>query len=125
MFPVEVTSENNSEGNLSPITEDVYYGRVARHRTWSTRRHMGGTRSPHGMCLQSGFYYHSMATKCHQQMANRSYGHLQVPVSLSEIIILIIMLTVEQHDCTALNGRPTGKQFLGSRMNVSTVADDK
>ncbi|XP_029940215.1 RIMS-binding protein 2 isoform X2 [Salarias fasciatus] len=44
---IEVTSENNSEGNLSPITEDVYYGRVARHRTWSSRRHMGGTRSPH------------------------------------------------------------------------------
>eukprot|EP00064_Thunnus_orientalis_P014202 superscaffoldBa00002438_g14243 len=41
---IEVTSENNSEGNLSPITEDVYYGRVARHRTWSSRRH---TRSPH------------------------------------------------------------------------------
>ncbi|XP_056259260.1 RIMS-binding protein 2-like isoform X5 [Seriola aureovittata] len=44
---IEVTSENNSEGNLSPITEDVYYGRVARHRTRSSRRHMGGTRSPH------------------------------------------------------------------------------
>ncbi|XP_051794940.1 RIMS-binding protein 2 isoform X2 [Acanthochromis polyacanthus] len=44
---IEVTSENNSEGNLSPITEDVYYGRVARHRTWSSRRHMGGNRSPH------------------------------------------------------------------------------
>ncbi|XP_030291383.1 RIMS-binding protein 2 isoform X2 [Sparus aurata] len=44
---IEVTSENNNEGNLSPITEDVYYGRVARHRTWPSRRHMGGTRSPH------------------------------------------------------------------------------
>ncbi|XP_040915059.1 RIMS-binding protein 2 [Toxotes jaculatrix] len=44
---IEVTSENNSEGNLSPITEDVYYGRVARHRTRSSRRHMGGSRSPH------------------------------------------------------------------------------
>ncbi|XP_068608916.1 RIMS-binding protein 2 [Brachionichthys hirsutus] len=44
---IEVTSENNSEGNLPPITEDVYYGRVARHGTWSSRRHMGGTRSPH------------------------------------------------------------------------------
>ncbi|XP_068191693.1 RIMS-binding protein 2 [Antennarius striatus] len=44
---IEVTSENNSEGNLSPINEDVYYGRVDRHRTWSSRRHMGGTRSPH------------------------------------------------------------------------------
>ncbi|XP_051268651.1 RIMS-binding protein 2 isoform X3 [Dicentrarchus labrax] len=44
---IEVTSENNSEGNLSPITEDVYYGRVARHRTRPSRRHMGGTRSPH------------------------------------------------------------------------------
>ncbi|TKS84638.1 RIMS-binding protein 2 [Collichthys lucidus] len=44
---IEVTSENNSEGNLSPITEDVYYGRVARHRTRPSRRQMGGTRSPH------------------------------------------------------------------------------
>ncbi|XP_067340627.1 RIMS-binding protein 2 isoform X3 [Channa argus] len=44
---IEVTSENNSEGNLSPTTEDVNYGRVARHRMWSSRRHMGGTRSPH------------------------------------------------------------------------------
>ncbi|XP_078017959.1 RIMS-binding protein 2 isoform X5 [Epinephelus lanceolatus] len=42
---IEVTSENNSEGN--PVTEDVYYGRVARHKTWPSRRHMGGTRSPH------------------------------------------------------------------------------
>ncbi|XP_068430060.1 RIMS-binding protein 2 isoform X3 [Clinocottus analis] len=42
---IEVTFENSSEAN--PITEDVYYGRVARHRTWSSRRHMGGTRSPH------------------------------------------------------------------------------
>ncbi|XP_031133732.1 RIMS-binding protein 2 isoform X2 [Sander lucioperca] len=42
---IEVTSENNGEGN--PITEDVYYGKVARHRKWSSRRHMGGTRSPH------------------------------------------------------------------------------
>ncbi|XP_060918088.1 RIMS-binding protein 2 isoform X1 [Labrus mixtus] len=44
---IEVTSENNSEGNPSPITEDGNYGRVARHRTWPSRRHMGGTRSPH------------------------------------------------------------------------------
>ncbi|KAM8829172.1 RIMS-binding protein 2-like isoform 4-T4 [Spinachia spinachia] len=42
---IEVTFENSSEAN--PTTEDVYYGRVARHRTWSSRRHMGGTRSPH------------------------------------------------------------------------------
>nr|XP_040053806.1 RIMS-binding protein 2 isoform X1 [Gasterosteus aculeatus aculeatus]XP_040053807.1 RIMS-binding protein 2 isoform X1 [Gasterosteus aculeatus aculeatus]XP_040053808.1 RIMS-binding protein 2 isoform X1 [Gasterosteus aculeatus aculeatus]XP_040053809.1 RIMS-binding protein 2 isoform X1 [Gasterosteus aculeatus aculeatus] len=42
---IEVTFENSSEAN--PVTEDVYYGRVARHRTWSSRRHMGGTRSPH------------------------------------------------------------------------------
>ncbi|XP_049459738.1 RIMS-binding protein 2 isoform X1 [Epinephelus fuscoguttatus] len=42
---IEVTSENNCEGN--PVTEDVYYGRVARHKTWPSRRHMGGTRSPH------------------------------------------------------------------------------
>ncbi|KAM3873838.1 RIMS-binding protein 2 [Diretmus argenteus] len=40
---IEITTESNSEGNLSPITEDVYYGRVARHRTWSSRRHTGGT----------------------------------------------------------------------------------
>ncbi|KAM8872586.1 RIMS-binding protein 2 isoform 3-T4 [Synchiropus picturatus] len=44
---IEVTSENNNEGNLSPITEDGNYGRVARHRTRSSRRHSGGTRSPH------------------------------------------------------------------------------
>lgn len=52
MFPVEVTSENNSDENPFPIAEDVYCDRVARHRTWSSRRHMGGTRSPHGMSLQ-------------------------------------------------------------------------
>ncbi|XP_028318502.1 RIMS-binding protein 2 isoform X3 [Gouania willdenowi] len=40
---IEVTSENNSEAN----TEDVYCGRIARHRKWSSRRHMGGSRSPH------------------------------------------------------------------------------
>ncbi|XP_026153513.1 RIMS-binding protein 2 [Mastacembelus armatus] len=44
---IEVTSENNSEGNLSPITEDVYYGKVSRHRMWSSRRDMVGTRFPH------------------------------------------------------------------------------
>nr|XP_054600203.1 RIMS-binding protein 2 isoform X3 [Nothobranchius furzeri] len=44
---IEVTSENNSEENLSSITEEVNNARVARHRTWSSRRHMGGTRSPH------------------------------------------------------------------------------
>ncbi|XP_037121607.1 RIMS-binding protein 2 isoform X1 [Syngnathus acus] len=38
---IEVTFENNSEGN---ITEN--YGRVARFRTGSSRRHGGGTRSP-------------------------------------------------------------------------------
>ncbi|KAK1884395.1 RIMS-binding protein 2 [Dissostichus eleginoides] len=40
---IEVTSENNSEGN--PVTEDVY-GRVARHKTRSSRRQTGGARSP-------------------------------------------------------------------------------
>ncbi|KAL0965412.1 hypothetical protein UPYG_G00280950 [Umbra pygmaea] len=35
---IEITTERNSEGNLSPIKEDVYYGSVARHRTWSSRR---------------------------------------------------------------------------------------
>ncbi|XP_037547686.1 RIMS-binding protein 2 [Nematolebias whitei] len=44
---IEVTSENNSEGNLSSVTEEVNYGRVARHRKWSSCRHIGGTRSPH------------------------------------------------------------------------------
>ncbi|XP_056146931.1 RIMS-binding protein 2 [Lampris incognitus] len=39
---IEITTESNSEGNLSPITEDVYYGRVARHRT-SACRHTGST----------------------------------------------------------------------------------
>ncbi|XP_041915553.1 RIMS-binding protein 2 isoform X3 [Alosa sapidissima] len=39
---IEITTESNSEGNLSPVMEDVYYGRVARHRTWSSRR--GGPR---------------------------------------------------------------------------------
>ncbi|XP_057674543.1 RIMS-binding protein 2 isoform X4 [Corythoichthys intestinalis] len=44
---IEVTSENNSEGNMSPFTEENNYGRVARVRTRSSRRHGGGTRSPH------------------------------------------------------------------------------
>ncbi|XP_077353429.1 RIMS-binding protein 2-like isoform X4 [Festucalex cinctus] len=44
---IEVTSENNSEGNMSPIIEENNYGRVARFRTRSSRRHGGGTRSPH------------------------------------------------------------------------------
>ncbi|XP_034048924.1 RIMS-binding protein 2 isoform X2 [Thalassophryne amazonica] len=44
---IEVTTENNIEGNLSPIHEDVYYARVAQHRTQSSRRHVGRTRSPH------------------------------------------------------------------------------
>ncbi|KAL6469777.1 hypothetical protein MHYP_G00208960 [Metynnis hypsauchen] len=38
---IEITTESNSEGNLSPVMEDVYYGSVARHRTWSSRRHRG------------------------------------------------------------------------------------
>ncbi|XP_016336779.1 RIMS-binding protein 2-like [Sinocyclocheilus anshuiensis] len=44
--PSEITTESNSEGNLSPVKEDVYYGSVARHRTWSSRRH-GGHRPPY------------------------------------------------------------------------------
>ncbi|XP_032425529.1 RIMS-binding protein 2-like isoform X3 [Xiphophorus hellerii] len=44
---IEVTSENNNEGNPSPINEDVNYGRVARHKAWSSRRHTGGIRCPH------------------------------------------------------------------------------
>ncbi|XP_047229519.1 RIMS-binding protein 2 isoform X8 [Girardinichthys multiradiatus] len=44
---IEVTSENNNEGNPSPINEDVNFGRVARHKAWSSRRHTGSTRSPH------------------------------------------------------------------------------
>ncbi|XP_021324730.2 RIMS-binding protein 2 isoform X8 [Danio rerio] len=43
---IEITTESNSEGNLSPVKEDVYYGSVARHRTWSSRRH-GGRRPPY------------------------------------------------------------------------------
>ncbi|RXN26937.1 RIMS-binding 2-like isoform X2 [Labeo rohita] len=42
----KITTESNSEGNLSPVKEDVYYGSVARHRTWSSRRH-GGRRPPY------------------------------------------------------------------------------
>ncbi|PWA26820.1 hypothetical protein CCH79_00000766, partial [Gambusia affinis] len=44
---IEVTSENNNEGNPSSINEDVNYGRVARHKAWSSRRHTGGIRCPH------------------------------------------------------------------------------
>ncbi|XP_067278988.1 RIMS-binding protein 2 isoform X9 [Pseudorasbora parva] len=43
---IEITTESNSEGNLSPVKEDVYYGSVARHRTCSSRRH-GGRRPPY------------------------------------------------------------------------------
>ncbi|TRY60454.1 hypothetical protein DNTS_028898 [Danionella cerebrum] len=43
---IEITTESNSEGNLSPVKEDVYCGSVARHRTWSSRRH-GGRRPPY------------------------------------------------------------------------------
>ncbi|XP_029625091.1 RIMS-binding protein 2 isoform X8 [Salmo trutta] len=41
---IEITTESNSDGNLSSITEDVYYGSVARHRTWSSRRHPTGAK---------------------------------------------------------------------------------
>lgn len=50
VFSVEVTSENNSEGNMPSNTEKNNYGRVARVRTSTSRRHGGGTRSPHGTC---------------------------------------------------------------------------
>lgn len=51
MFPVEITTESNSDGNLSPVTEDVYYGSVARHRTWSSSRHPTGAKpSYNGTC---------------------------------------------------------------------------
>ncbi|XP_057216228.1 RIMS-binding protein 2 isoform X3 [Triplophysa rosa] len=43
---IEITTENNSEGNFSPVKEDVYYGNVARHKTWSSRRN-GGRRPPY------------------------------------------------------------------------------
>ncbi|XP_028981129.1 RIMS-binding protein 2 isoform X3 [Esox lucius] len=43
---IEITTESNSEGNLSPVKEDVYYGSVARHRTWWSRRRPTGTK-PH------------------------------------------------------------------------------
>ncbi|XP_072311382.1 LOW QUALITY PROTEIN: RIMS-binding protein 2-like [Eucyclogobius newberryi] len=42
---IEVTSEN-SEGTLTPITDDVYYGK-GRNRTNSSRRHKGSARSSH------------------------------------------------------------------------------
>ncbi|XP_055009163.1 RIMS-binding protein 2 [Boleophthalmus pectinirostris] len=42
---IEVTSEN-SEGTLTPVTDDVYYGK-GRHRTRSSRRHKGSARSSH------------------------------------------------------------------------------
>ncbi|XP_052377248.1 RIMS-binding protein 2-like isoform X3 [Oncorhynchus keta] len=41
---IEITTESNSDGNLSSVTEDVYYGSVARHRTWSSRRHPTGSK---------------------------------------------------------------------------------
>ncbi|XP_067377587.1 RIMS-binding protein 2 isoform X7 [Channa argus] len=58
---IEITMDSNSEGsegNLSPIKEDVYYGSVARRRIWRSmssedqydgyggRRHGQGRRSP-------------------------------------------------------------------------------
>ncbi|XP_034025536.1 RIMS-binding protein 2 isoform X3 [Thalassophryne amazonica] len=58
---IEITMDSNSEGsegNLSPVKEDVYYGSVARRRMWrsvsseqqydgsSGRRHSRGRRSP-------------------------------------------------------------------------------
>lgn len=58
VFPSEITTESNSEGNRSSVMEDVYYGRVARHRTWCSRRH-GGHRPPYGMCCSSVFYEYS------------------------------------------------------------------
>ncbi|XP_045580963.1 RIMS-binding protein 2 [Salmo salar] len=48
---IEITTESNSDGNLSPVTEDVYYGSVARHRTWSSSRHPTGAKpSYNGTC---------------------------------------------------------------------------
>ncbi|XP_061656514.1 RIMS-binding protein 2-like [Syngnathoides biaculeatus] len=45
---IEVTSENNSEGNMSPTAEENSYGRVARFGTTSSRRRGGcGGGSPH------------------------------------------------------------------------------
>ncbi|XP_045557384.1 LOW QUALITY PROTEIN: RIMS-binding protein 2-like [Salmo salar] len=41
---IEITTESNSDGNLSPVTEDVYYGSVARHRTWSSSRRPTGAK---------------------------------------------------------------------------------
>lgn len=63
MFPVEITTESNSDGNLSPVTEDVYYGSVARHRTWSSRRHPTGAKpSYNGTC--SGFSLAPLPKHC-------------------------------------------------------------
>ncbi|CAB1318591.1 unnamed protein product [Coregonus sp. 'balchen'] len=44
---IEITTESNSDGNLTPVTEDVYYGSVARHRTWSPRRCPTGAKPPY------------------------------------------------------------------------------
>ncbi|XP_042158321.1 RIMS-binding protein 2 [Oncorhynchus tshawytscha] len=41
---IEITTESNSDGNISPVTEDVYYGSVVRHSTWSSRRRPTGTK---------------------------------------------------------------------------------
>lgn len=130
MFPVEVTFENSSEAN--PVTEDVYYGRVARHRTWSSRRHMGGTRSPHGMCLQSLFLPPQHGDKKKKKKlppatgktAQNSCGHLQVPVfsvSNNTRYYYAYSWTAWLH-CTEMVD-PLASQYLGSRMNLPT--DDK
>ncbi|KAJ8285839.1 hypothetical protein GJAV_G00031510 [Gymnothorax javanicus] len=44
---IEITMESNSEGsegNLSPVKEDVYYGSVARRRIWPAQRSMASDR---------------------------------------------------------------------------------
>lgn len=62
VFPLEITTESNSEGKCSPVMEDVYYARVARHKTWCSRRH-GGHRPPYGMCCSSVFYQSTVRQK--------------------------------------------------------------
>lgn len=62
VFPLEITTESNSEGNRSPVMKDVYYGRVVWHRTWCSRRH-GGHRPPYGMCCNSVFYQSTVRQK--------------------------------------------------------------
>ncbi|XP_045081380.1 RIMS-binding protein 2-like, partial [Coregonus clupeaformis] len=64
---IEITTESNSDGNLTPVTEDVYYGSVARHRTWSPRRCPTGAKPPYnGNAAVSPSLLHQSTAKSHQ-----------------------------------------------------------